>query len=185
MSIAPRPDLVWIRFTGTNNPDEVIGKLRMHAGHVDLRHVAGSAVCPCLWTNGAGWGRSKRFASLEIVATQASNIIRALIPIQRFVRVMTNNAGETAIALSSPTTTLFQTIRLESNIDRSVRLRRRDDIHRSSVTSSAEINRIDGVQTCRIQNAICSLNDLFVVLGDDMIETWAMTCFATDTRDRA
>jgi hypothetical protein len=95
-----------------------------------------------------------RIFSRGAVTTQTSPIIKIRNFNQGLVRVMTRNASQTIIALSSPAAALFQTVRLEANIEGAICSLRFNNVHAGPMASPAEINQIHWAEMRRIQNGL-------------------------------
>lgn len=108
-----------VGFAGTHDPDEMVGKLRMHLGHVVLGHVAGRAIGRGFGTGRSGrLGSIGRLAALRTVAAQAALIIKTSLLNQRLVRIMTREADQPLVPANSPTPAFFKAIGRETHVAR-------------------------------------------------------------------
>ncbi|MGC1474892.1 MAG: hypothetical protein WA804_03550, partial [Terriglobales bacterium] len=89
--------------------------------------------------------------------------------------VVTRNASETLITLSSPATAFFQAVRLKTNIERAVCSFGFDNVHSGPVASPAEINQIHWTEMRRIQDGLQCLVDPAGFHRADMMRTGPMT----------
>lgn len=103
------------------------------------------------------------------MARQAVLIIKACGMSYRLVRIMTRDAGQAGITLSSPAAAFLQAIWLKAHVDRPVGLRGFNHVHRGSVASAAEVHRFHGAQIGGIEYGLYRFATLISVNPFDVL----------------
>src|SRR5882672_10795590 len=143
--------LIGVRITRPGDANAMVGEGSVHAGHINLRHVAGDAILPAHGTRLAGF-----FACCvcpgDSVACEALPIIGCRIAYKWCMWIMASDAGQARVA-STPAPAIFQAVRLKAHIG-DAGYARLNDIAPCSVASPAEIDRSNGAQPARIENRL-------------------------------
>ena len=141
MNILDR-SLIGIGITRPDDANAMVGEGSVHAGHFDLRHVAGDAALPANGTSLAGIF-ARCVCPGNSVACQALHVIGRRIAYMWFMRIMASNAGQARVA-STPAPAIFQAVRLKAHIGHTG-YTRLNDVAPCPVASPAEIDRSNGV----------------------------------------
>ncbi len=119
----------------------MVGELAVHTWQAHLRHVTGDAVL-------GGFRTDRCYVLRRLyagVALKTIAIVTGWVAIERLVRIMTGDTGQSLILRRAPAFALLESIRLKA-YDRSIGLRtgRKTGIGKRAVARPAEINGIGG-----------------------------------------
>ena len=138
-----RGELVGIGFAFSGDADPMIGKVGVHFGDENFRHVTRGAVLRCGRTSGTGMVGGGFCAANIDVAAQTDMVVRRGVSLERQVRVVTSDAGQAGVGLR-PTFAGFEAIRLRTGVGYAANFGKLD-VPEGAMARAAEIHGIGGL----------------------------------------